>query len=103
MFVTGYSAILYIFRLIIVFPSSQRKLPKDVKFLRSNAPEEAHKVSNEIVYNLTNTRQLTVIVRTRQISFPGHIPRLSDGELVKDYAPCISPGVKKKQGRPHRL
>ena len=60
-------------------------------------------ISNEIIYNLTNTRQLTVRVRTRQSSFLGHIPRLSDGELVKYYALYISPRDKKKQGRPYRL
>ena len=60
-------------------------------------------VSIEINYNLTNTRQLTVRVRIRQISFLGHITRLSDGELVKDYALYNTPRGKKKQGRPQRL
>lgn len=31
-------------------------------------------VSIEIIYNITNTRQLTMRVRTREISFLGHIP-----------------------------
>ena len=58
------------------------------------------RVSNTIMYTLTNTEPLVHLVRKRQLGFLGHILRLPEEEAARRYALYIPPHDKRKPGRP---
>ena len=44
------------------------------------------RIPNKTIYNLTETTPLIVRARTRQLKFIGHVLRLPNDELAKEYA-----------------
>ena len=56
-------------------------------------------VSNASNYDLTQAAPLVENVRTRQLRFLGHVLRMPDDELCKEYALYIPPHGKTKPGR----
>jgi hypothetical protein len=61
------------------------------------------RISNSIVYSLTDAAPLILRVRARQLKFLGHILRLPDTEPVKEYAMYVPTHGRRKPGRPRTL
>ena len=61
------------------------------------------RIPNASVYNLTGTTPLIERVRTRQLKFLGHVLRLTDDELIWEYALYVPPHGGRKPGRPRTL
>ena len=61
------------------------------------------RLSNAIIYDLTQAAPLVENVRTRQLIFLGHVLGLPDDEPCKEYALYIPPHGKRKPGRQRTL
>ena len=61
------------------------------------------RVPNATIYRLTDTAPLIQKAWTRQLKFLGHVLRMADGELVKEYALYVPNHGKRKPGRPRTL
>ena len=61
------------------------------------------RVPNTTIYNLTETTPLIVRARIRQLKFIGHILRLPNDELAKEYALYVPSHGKRKPGRQQTL
>ena len=57
-------------------------------------------VSNTIIYSMTDTQPLVHCVKKWQLSFLGHVLRLSEEEPVRRYYLYIPPHGKRRPGRP---
>ena len=83
------------------FPSSKRSFAWHLTF--SGWVFVFDRVSNAKIYDLTQTALLVENVRTRQLSFLGHVLRMPDDEPCKEYALYIPPHGKRKPGRQRTL
>ena len=61
------------------------------------------RVPNTTIYNLTETTPLVVRARIRQLKFIGHILRLPNDELAKEYALYVPSHGKRKPWRQRTL
>ena len=68
-----------------------------------SALKTLHIQCNATIYDLTQAAPLMENVRTRQLSFLGHILRLRDEEPCKENALYIPPHGKRKPGRQRTL
>ena len=61
------------------------------------------RVPNTTIYNLTETTPLVMRARNRQLKFMGHILRLPNDELAKEYALYVPSNGKRTPGRQRTL
>jgi hypothetical protein len=59
------------------------------------------KIKNNIIKKMNSTRSLLDDIKTKQLQWYGHVQRMEEGRMLKEFMKLCPPG-RRKRGRPKR-